>query len=306
MENFEVVACPVCGKNDFDITYKAAYPSTISREDLLHMYSSSSNAPLLDQLVRCRSCAMQYVTPRVSSDIVQESYRNAKDEAHWEQSAARVASFRRNLSIVLKKLKLAPSADIRVLDIGSAGGYFLRAAKDMGLTATGVEPSVFLSEMGRKQLNVDLRTGTLEGNHFEKNSFELGSVWDVLEHVPDAGRLLDQIRPLLTEKGHLIVSYPDYDSIARKILQRKWPFFLNVHLYYFTPQTLTDLLQRHGFRVLFIKPYFLTLDMGYLLKRAAAVLPGFAPIAALCRWLRIDRLPIRYQMGQTILVAEKN
>src|ERR1044071_5730257 len=112
----EEVHCPICGRSDYAVTRPAAYPDSISRTELLRMYSSSSDQTLLDQLVCCRSCGMQYVSPRVRSEIILASYRDAKDETHWEQGPSRVHSFRQSFKTVLNYLKFAPSRQTRILD----------------------------------------------------------------------------------------------------------------------------------------------------------------------------------------------
>jgi 2-polyprenyl-3-methyl-5-hydroxy-6-metoxy-1,4-benzoquinol methylase len=301
----EAVSCPLCGGASYDVLFPAAYPDSLTSGELLRVYSSSSEQRLMDQLVRCRSCSMSYLNPRVKSEIILNSYRDAQDVTHWEQSAPRIATFKRSLLWLFHRLGMQPSSDLRILDIGSAGGYFLRAAADLGCSPTGIEPSVWLSEAGRKEFKVDLRTGTLADHSFDSGSFSMVTLWDVLEHVIDPGDVLDQIRPLLKNDGALVINYPDYGSLVSRMLGKRWPFLLSVHLHYFTRHTITRLLKEHGFRARFFKPYFQTLETGYVLQRAAAVLPWISPLQSLVKGFRLDRLPLRYHVGQTLLAAEK-
>ncbi len=302
----EAVDCPICHRSSFEIVIPAAYPATMSQEDLLRMYSSSSDQPLLDQMVRCRTCGLHYLNPRIRSEIVLQSYRDAQDETHWDQASVRVESFRKSLLAVVKHLRITPSSATRILDIGSAGGYFLKAAKDLGFSVTGVEPSAWLCATGRQQFGVDLRTGTLESCGFAPGSFDLVSLWDVIEHVPKPDLLLDQIQPLLAPGGHLVISTPDYGSLAARLLGKKWPFLLNIHLFYFTHDTIQRLLKSHGFTLLFSHPYFQTLEAGYALQRAITILPWLKPFQNILRWLRLDHQPLRYHVGQTLVVAKKD
>ncbi len=110
----------------------------------------------------------------------------------------------------------------------------------------------------------------------------------------------------LGERGWLTMSWPDYASLAARLLGPKWPFLLTVHLYYFTPETMTALLRRTGFAPLGYKPYLQTLELGYVAQRAA---PYLGPLARVLtgplRVLGLQRLPFQYWVGQTLVVARK-
>ena len=83
-------------------------------------------------------------------------------------------------------------------------------------------------------------------------------------------------------------------------------FNLTVHLYYFDPRTLGDLLRRTGFVPLRFRPYFQTLELGYVAQRAAAYL---GPLGGLgtgaVRAAGLARVPLQYWVGQTLVVARR-
>ena len=84
----------------------------------------------------------------------------------------------------------------------------------------------------KKKLKIKAYQGTLEKLYLRKK-FDLISFWDVFEHVIDLNKTLIICKKLLKKNGILLLNIPDHGSLSRKILKKNWPFYLNVHLYYF-------------------------------------------------------------------------
>lgn len=301
----ESAPCPVCGEVAHDTLEPARYPEGAGEERLLEIYRSSGDEGRLDQLVRCRGCRLVYVNPRVRSDIVRRAYEGAADPAFVSQNAPRIRSFGRTLRGVCRALGWTPSPDRRVLDVGCAGGAFPKAAADLGFSVVGVEPSRWLVDYGRRTYGLDLRAGGLAEQGFEDASFDMATLWDVLEHLDRPAELLAECRRVLKADGVLVLTYPDYASLARRLLGSRWPFFLAVHLYYFTPDTLGRLLRKCGFEPVHRRPYWQTLELGYVLKRAETVVRAFGPLRRLAEAAGAGSLPVRYQMGQTLVIARR-
>lgn len=301
---FENVFCPLCGQEDYKVLSPALYPTPLDREHLLSIYKSSSEVKLLDQLVECKGCELVQLSPRVHHDIIMASYSGAVDPKFVEQDSMRIATFTRALRKIFADLNLTPSKNIKTLDIGCAGGAFPKAAHDFGLSIVGIEPSRWLSEQGRKRYGLDLRAGTLEEHPFEENSFDLVTLWDVIEHLTAPEKTLAEIKRILKPGGHLLVNYPDFGSWQAKLLGKNWPFLLSVHLYYFTPKTIQEFLQKAGYEVVKLRPHWQMLELGYVLKRAGSYFGFFNYVARLTEWLHLSRLPILYNVGQTQVVAK--
>lgn len=302
---FEVVSCPVCRGKQYTVLVPSTYPPNLSREGLRGMYSSSSDHMLMDQLVRCDDCKLVYLNPQVRSDIILSSYEDAVDPTFIQQNPLRIATFRRNLSWLCRRLKVVPSPQTHVLDVGCAGGAFPVAASELGFSVIGVEPSRWLSEQARNRYKLDIRSGPLEAQDFPPSSFDLITLWDVIEHLSDPGMVMDRVHHLLKKDGLLVINYPDHDSYARRLMGMRWPFYLSVHLIYFTPQTIRRFLFEHGFDIELLRPYWQTLELGYALERAGAYFGVFKLLARGIKAIGLGRVPLRYNMGQTLLVARK-
>ena len=114
-------------------------------------------------------------------------------------------------------------------------------------------------------------TGELFDQSFAPGSFDVVTLWDVIEHTPDPTRVIRTVRNLIRPGGLLVVNYPDIGSSIARALGRRWPFLSSVHLYYFTRETMRSLLERYGFEVVEMRAHFQRLELDYLLSRGAVV-----------------------------------
>ncbi len=300
----EYASCPICDGDQYEVKYPSSYPTHLSKEELLQVYRSSSDHQLMDALVKCKNCSLVYLNPRVRSEIALESYSSAEDPTFISQNEFRIRTFQRSWKKVMQLTRTSVPQG-KILDIGCAGGAFLKAARDLGFEGIGVEPNRWLCEQGKKAYDLDLRSGTLTNHSFEPESFQFVTLWDVLEHLYDPLEILRQSARLLSKEGFLVVNYPDYQSLARRMLGRRWPFFLSVHLFYFTSDTVTRLLNRAGFEVVSLSPHWQTLETAYVLKRASAYFSILGTFEKMARDIGIGQFPLTYQMGQTLVVAKK-
>lgn len=298
----ESVPCAVCGGDAFEVVVPSRRDPA-RPVDLETVFRSSGDEPLQDQMVRCASCGLHYVRPRLKWELILEGYRGGTDENFVSQIAFRERTFRRGLD---RLEAMARPAGKRVLDVGAAGGSFLAAARERGYEPHGCEPSTWMCRFAREHYGLELFPGTLFDMPLKPGTVDLLTLWDVIEHTPDPQAVLRRAYELLTPNGVLAMSYPDYGSLAARLLGSRWPFLLTVHLYYFTPATMSALLRRTGFEPLGYKPHLQTLELGYVAQRAAPYLgPLAGAVTGPLRVLGLQRLPFQYWVGQTMVVARK-
>jgi SAM-dependent methyltransferase len=298
----EDVSCAVCGSDAYEVVVPSRRDPA-QPIDLQAVFRSSGDEPLQDQMVRCTSCDLHYVRPRLRWELILEGYRGGTDENFVSQVAFRERTFRG----CLRKLEsVARPSGRRVLDVGAAGGSFLAMARERGYEALGCEPSTWMCGFARERYGLDLHPGTIFDMPVPRGSIDLLTLWDVIEHTPDPRAVLQRAHELLTPDGVLVMSWPDYASLAARLLGRRWPFLLTVHLYYFAPATMSTLLRKTGFEPLDYRPHVQTLELGYVAMRAA---PYLGPLGGLLRGtvgaLGLDRVPLAYWVGQTMVVAKK-
>lgn len=145
-----------------------------------------------------------------------------------------------------------------MLDIGCGEGLFLSIARSMGWQAEGVEPSVAASTRAREAHNLLVFTGTLEQAKFPSSHFDVIFMWDVIEHLKNPSEVMNEVNRILKPGGLLLVYTPNYSSlvyiVARFLYKLSVKSFLKnlhtaKHVYFFTPRTLTQLLNKHNFEI---------------------------------------------------------
>jgi SAM-dependent methyltransferase len=302
---FRQVSCCVCGAADYNVVRQSRISPDISLEELRSLYSASSDHVLLDQLVRCKRCDLIYVNPRIEDSILTSSYADAVDPTFVSQNPERIATFRHNLEWICRSLNIVPSRNIKILDVGCAGGAFLKAAKDLGFTPTGVEPSRWMADFARTNYGVEVIDGLLKPGLFPPGSFDIVSLWDVIEHLPEPHEVLKTLGECLKPGGLLIVNYPAVDSLAARLLGERWPFYLSVHISYYNRTTIQKQLERASFEVLRSRAHWQKLKLGYLMTRLSKYTSLGNLMGSVVRTIGLSEASFTYNMGQRLIVAKR-
>ena len=297
----EHVVCFLCGADDGEVVYEARY----EREkdvDLIQKFRASGDELLIDRLVRCRRCGFQYVNPRLRSDLIFSSYTEGEDPAYVSQLKARERTF----EAALGEIEAAAGGRGRLLDIGTAAGAFVAAAARRGWDAEGCEPNAWLAGWGARHYGIRIRQGSVFEQPYEPASFDVITLWDVIEHTLNPRQTLDVCATLLKPGGVLIVNYPDIGSWIARALGRRWLFLTSVHLYYFDRRTMARMLETTGFRVERMRPHIQRLELDYILFRGS-ILSGALSSAArgAARALGLSRAQMPYWLGQTFVLARR-
>jgi len=138
----------------------------------------------------------------------------------------------------------------RLLDIGCSSGYFLSIAAQQGYDAFGIEPN---SQEARYALmnGINVVGSTIDDLSAAKGSFDVITLWDVLEHIRNPVDYLSTLRSLLNKRGLVFVQVPTSDSLAARILRDKCNMFDGIeHLTLFSSRSLDAAFQNSGFSCL--------------------------------------------------------
>jgi len=247
---------------------------------------------------------MIYLSPQLDAQLIEGGYEAVEDPVFVAQNPQRIRTFTRSLRGILKQTAFDPRGK-RLLDVGCAGGAFLVAARAVGFEAQGVEPSVWLSNYGRNEYQLDIHQGVLKPGMFPENNFDVISYWDVIEHLADPRAALELVHSLLKPEGYLWLSYPDVGSFIARMLGWRWPFWLRMHLNYYDPQSIRRQLSETGFSVLAMRPHWQELQLGYVLQRAAGLIRPFRIAEKITDAMGLSRVPVSYWMGQTVVLARR-
>jgi len=233
-------------------------------------------------VVECERCGLVWVTPRLSGEALARVY----GEGYWKSDDPKnrgYADYQREASLYLKTFRrrlrfvrrwVPPGA--RVLDVGCAAGYFLQVMLDAGHPVLGIEPSAAIARAAQQQLGSErVHIGQLEGAPpalgFRDGSFDLVTLWDVIEHIPDPQATLRRAAALLAPGGRLLLETQNVASRWARLLGRRWHHYKHAeHLYHFTPATITRLLGDCGFTVRHCSPAYAGkyVSLGFIAERA--------------------------------------
>lgn len=136
----------------------------------------------------------------------------------------------------------------RLLDIGCAYGYFVELAIRAGYDAYGIDPSTHAAAKAKARLNGRIAEGTIGSVKFPGNHFDVITMLDVVEHLSDPRADLRRAAQLLAPDGRILIATGDTESLAARLLGRRWSFYHPPqHLYFFNKATMTTLLDQSGF-----------------------------------------------------------
>ena len=202
--------------------------------------------------VRCDKCALVYVNPRMKEKEITKFYDSKADSntrALDFLSSPLQQKIDKELYIELfnKIKKRVPSG--KVLDIGCSFGNFLKVAKDRGYEELGLELNNMAAEYGRKKLGVNIEAKLLEDCNFPDNSFDIVSMFGVIEHLFEPVKIVKEIKRILRPGGLFIGRCPNVYGFVYMVLHELGRTFTGrVHLTYFSEKTLKYLFKKTGFK----------------------------------------------------------
>jgi len=211
-----------------------------------------------------------YTDPRPDSQDIVETYQAVEDLLYLEEREGRVLTFERHLK-PLERLTGPPNGR-PLLDVGCYVGVFVEIAARHGWDAWGVEPSRWAVEQAQAR-GLRVVQGTLETADLPEATFDVVTMWDVIEHVTDPRGALQQVYRLLKPGGLVVVHTIDIESPFARLMSARWPWLMEMHIYYFSRRTLRAMLGKCGFQVLSDRPQGRYLRLGYLMNRVGALMP---------------------------------
>ena len=291
---YENIPCNLCGADD---TIERI-PSTLSPDesDDWRMYACTSGGyGHHGPIVQCKQCGFVYASPRRQSGDVLEIYETVKDPLYLEERQGRILTFERHLKPM--EAFTGPAQQRRLLDVGAYTGIFVNIAQRHGWDALGIEPSEWAVNEARMQ-GLTMQLGTLENAELPDAHFSVVTMWDVIEHVPDPRRTLEAAWRVLEPGGYLIIHTMDIDSLFSRLLGKHWPWYMEMHLFYFSRRTLSAMLNDVGFNIVWMGAQGRYLQAGYLASRVTALMPWLGkPVEWAIDKLNMRSRPVRVNLG---------
>jgi 2-polyprenyl-3-methyl-5-hydroxy-6-metoxy-1,4-benzoquinol methylase len=273
------VNCPFCGSPDSRLRYPASKgkEETVNAE---HFRCTSTALSRHGDIVQCNRCRLVFSNPQLQQGQILDIYRAVEDPLYQEETAAREQTFARSL-LQLHAFAKPPG---RLLDVGCYTGVFMKTAAAAGWKVTGVELSAWAAAIAQREGHGQVHASALEDAGLETASFDVVTLWDVLEHLSRPAAMLENVRRLLKPGGVVAVSTHRVDSLAARLLGGRYPFFMDMHLVHFSRATLERMLAACGFEPLACRRHVRVLRLGYFLDRLE-VRTRFSPMRKTVGWL---------------------
>ena len=151
----------------------------------------------------------------------------------------------RNIALK-RKLKLInsfSSEEKNLLDIGCGTGAFLKTAKDDGWEVFGIEPNEKAREIANKSCEGSVFNSE-ELEIFKTKSFDVITLWHVLEHLPNLDAQVLILKTLLKPNGTLVIAVPNYKSYDAKYYKNFWAAYdVPRHLWHFSRESILRLFK---------------------------------------------------------------
>jgi len=229
-------ACPVCDNESFT-THLDCPDHFLSKE--------------IFTISKCEKCGFLFTNPRPEANKLSSYYQSEKYISHSNSRKGfqnLLYQWVRNYTIS-KKLKLIRSYKQQgtLLDIGCATGEFLNYCKNKKWDVLGIEPNKTARENGIENYSLIIESES-HLNIIQSSSFDVITMWHVLEHVPLVNERIDQLQRLLRSNGYLFIAVPNANSHDAKFYGSFWAAYdVPRHLYHFTKGTITRLFSKHDF-----------------------------------------------------------
>ncbi|MBO2030204.1 class I SAM-dependent methyltransferase [Siccationidurans ginsengisoli] len=299
MPNEVLLACPVCGSPNL--------------HDKLHVQDKSvSQETFIIQ--QCLACGFQFTNPRPDAASIGKYYESDAYVSHNSAAqgmvnrvykAARYFTVRRKVALIKR---LNGGRQGHLLDYGCGTGHFLAGAKKAGWQVTGLEPN----DRARHDAAARVSQPILETSALAKlatGSFDVITLWHVLEHVHALHDTLNQLISKLKPSGKLLIAVPNAESLDAQHYRQNWAAYdVPRHLYHFAPAPMQRLLASHGLRLIQTLP--LVLDAYYismLSERHLAPERAGGPLAMLKAGYKSNQYAAQHggQYSSLLYVAER-
>lgn len=199
--------------------------------------------------------------PKPSSDKLSDYYKSEDYISHTDSKRnlfEKVYHVVRAFSLN-KKLKLINSFSLNeknLLDVGCGTGDFLEIAKVNGWAVFGIEPndqarSIANKKTGKAIFNVD------QLSKFNVSSFDVITLWHVLEHLPNLHEQIRVLKNLLKPDGVIVIAVPNHKSYDAQFYKEYWAAYdAPRHLWHFNKSSISKLFDEVSMEVVKIKPMY--------------------------------------------------
>ena len=233
--------CPFCKKESL-LFYK--FNIDKSKINLVFRCTANTNMNQKPNLYKCKSCKLvfsQYVNTKFEN-----YYFDVNDELYIEQISYKEEYFR----LFVSKIRKYINKDSEVLEIGSYYGVLGSIISPIVKSYTGLELSKHASDYAIKNYKLDIKNQSAEKLFNIDKKYDVILMTDVIEHLDDPFKTIEMIQKNLTKNGFFIFSTINMDSLASKILRKKYHWIILMHKFYFSTDVLKKICSNYKLKII--------------------------------------------------------
>ena len=232
----ELRNCPVCQNNTFT-EYLNVQDFTVSQEKF--------------SIQACKNCGFKFTNPRPDLTQIGDYYKAESYISHTNTSKGLISKLYHSVRKYTLKGKLNLINRLiprkgKLLDVGCGTGMFLNVCRENGWTVNGIEPDNGARQIAEQINKAAIKTEVLTS--FKNETFDIITMWHVLEHVHLLNETVDWLKERLSNSGYLIIAVPNLESKDAEIYQEYWAAYdVPRHLYHFSQKSIKQLFEQKGF-----------------------------------------------------------
>ena len=272
----EVMSCPVC-------LSPAIIPLAFVGRDLLFETTSKTF-----NLSACKGCHCFFIDPLPGSQELASFYptqywwSTSPGLLKFLESTYRKIVLRDHIGFIAKATASVRNRPARLLDIGCGTGTLLASLKQRGFQVSGFDSSRAAARVANTENGVDVFVGErLQDASFHDASFDIVTLFHVLEHVSDPRSILAEVHRILQPSGRVVLQVPNIESWQSRLFGKHW-YGLDVprHLINYSGRSMRHLLSDSGFRILRVRHFNMRDNAPAL---ASSLFPSLDPVSRRAR-----------------------
>jgi len=229
------ISCPMCGN---------------TKESRFEIVTDRIRDNQKKKVFKCLKCTLVFLDNTKTEKELDNFYRKEYKYKPNYRMAERIDKVPLTMNqIRFAKVRPFLTPRVKLLDIGCGSGGFLKMVKPFVKEADGVELSeAYVKKLRKENINVfDKPIDSLVPG----KTYDIICIFHTLEHIPNLGRFLESLKALAHPGSRIFIEVPNVmDALVSFFDMHKFRnfYFRKTHLYYFSPETLSFLLKKHGLK----------------------------------------------------------
>jgi SAM-dependent methyltransferase len=292
--------CAICGTTG---NATEIYPASFRPDDLNPVVFSARRSPdrVHYRMVRCHTCALVRSDPVAGPDTLLRLYQESSFDYGDE-----VGNLRATYGRYLTRLQRCCGPGASLLEVGCGNGFALQEALVRGFaTIRGVEPSTAAVAGAADEVRTFIICDVMRPGLLEPAQFDAISLFQMFDHVPDPGGLLEDCWAALKPGGHILILNHNVEAVSAKVLRGRSPIIDIEHTYLYSPATLARICQAHRFEIQEHGNVWNRARIGYLARLAPLPPTLRRAAAATCDATGLGHFSLPLPVGNLYVIARK-